>query len=240
MRLLNRLSLAVDAYWIQIKDRIIQSGNFNRKTNSSVDSILTEYNLDVEQLQFFTNAINTNTRGIDIVLNGTWKIKKSTLGVMLGANFTRTRLFGEIKTADNLTPDSLNSQTLFGRLDRTRVEQGQPDHKIILTLNYKTGRFGFLLRNTLFGNTTIASIPFPNDPSFDELFSSKIITDISIDYSPKKWFTLTAGVNNMFDVYPDRIKNYVNSGEGQFIYGMEASPFGFNGGYYFMNMSFNF
>ena len=239
-RLLNRVSLTVDAYWIRIKDRIIQSGNFNRRTNSSVDSILSEYQLDVEQLQFFTNAINTKTGGIDIILNSTWKIKKSILGVMFGVNFTRTRLFGEIKTAEKLPADSLNNNTLFGRLDRTRVERGQPDHKVILSLNYKTGRLGFLLRNTVFGKTTIASFSFPNDPGFDESFSSKILTDIGIDFSPKKWLTLTAGVNNVLDVYPDRINNYVNTGEGQFIYGMEASPFGFNGGYYFVNMSFNF
>jgi hypothetical protein len=48
------------------------------------------------------------------------------------------------------------------------------------------------------------------------------------------------GANNVFDVYPDRLKNYRNTNEGMLIYGNEAMPFGYNGGYYFFNMAFNF
>jgi len=47
-------------------------------------------------------------------------------------------------------------------------------------------------------------------------------------------------LRNVFDVYLDRLKNSLNSNEGILIYSNEASPFGFNGGYYYVNMSFNF
>jgi hypothetical protein len=63
---------------------------------------------------------------------------------------------------------------------------------------------------------------------------------------PKVIFTrkgrvnLTVGANNVFDVYPDRLKSYENTLQGSWIYSPEASPFGFNGGYYFVAMSFNF
>jgi iron complex outermembrane receptor protein len=73
-----------------------------------------------------------------------------------------------------------------------------------------------------------------------EFFSPKILTDISFNYSPKAWVTLTLGINNVFDVYPDRLKNYGNTVEGILIYSNEASPFGFNGGYYYVSMGFNF
>ena len=121
-----------------------------------------------------------------------------------------------------------------------RVENGQPGDKIILSLHYKAGKFDFILRGTRFGKTSITSFDKSNDPSLDEFFSPKIITDISINYSLKKWVTITAGANNVFDIYPDPVKNYLNTNEGQFIYAQEASPFGFNGGYYFISMSFNF
>ena len=122
------------------------------------------------------------------------------------------------------------------------MEKGQPDHKIILSLIYKTRKFEFVVRNTRFGNTAITAndIDSSYNPFWDEHFSSKILTDVSISYSLKKWLTITGGANNVFNVYPDRIKNYINTGQGQYIYGMEASPFGFNGGYYYVNMSFNF
>jgi len=55
---------------------------------------------------------------------------------------------------------------------------------------------------------------------------------IPLSLSP---LTITIGANNVFDVYPDRIKDYRNTGDGIYIYGMEATPFGFNGGYYFVS-----
>ena len=131
--ILNRISVTVDAYWIQIKNRIVLSGNFDT-TNAQVKEILRDIP-DVDRLQFFANAINTSTQGVDIVINGNWKIKKATLLVMFGANFNRTKLFGEIKSAGKLRSDSLNNNTLFGRAERGRMEMGQPGDKIILSSN---------------------------------------------------------------------------------------------------------
>ena len=63
---------------------------------------------------------------------------------------------------------------------------------------------------------------------------------MSINYTHKTWLTITIGANNLFNVYPDPLKNYMNTSEGIFIYSNEASPFGFNGGYYYVNLSFTF
>jgi len=242
--LFNHISLTVDAYWIQIRNRVVLSGRFEKATNPDVNRIFANYP-EIDQVQFFTNAINTRTRGIDIVLNGNClpagkagNIQKSNLVVMLAANLTRTNLFGEIKTSNKLPTDSLNTNTLFNREERTKVEKGQPRDKIILSLNYKTGRLGFLLRNTRFGKTAI--VFDSKEITSDEFFSPKILTDFSINYAPKSWITITAGANNIFDVYPDHIRNPLNTGEGMYIYAQEASPFGFNGGYYFVNMAFSF
>ena len=71
------------------------------RTNPDVNRILQDYP-DIDQVQFITNAINTRTRGIDIVMNGNWNIRKANLGFMLAANFTRTNLFGPIQLADSL------------------------------------------------------------------------------------------------------------------------------------------
>ena len=90
-------------------------------------------------------------------------------------------------------------------------------------------------RNTRFGKTMIATLGSP-----PETFSSKILTDISLDYSLKTWVTITAGANNIANIYPDRLKHYENTSQGSWIYSPEASPFGFNGGYYFPNLNFNF
>ena len=121
----------------------------------------------------------------------------------------------------------------------SKMEKGQPGDKIIFSIIYKTGKTKWILRNTRFGKTSITPI-FQNPYRIMyESFSPKILTDISLVYSLKTWVAITLGVNNVFDVYPDPLKNYDNTVQGGRIYCAEASPFDFNGGYYFMNIAFN-
>ena len=234
---LNHFNLTADAYWIQIKNRIVLSGGFERKDGNTIDSIL-DPNLafnEIRTISFFTNAINTVTKGIDVILDGNWNNRRESLNVSLAANFNSTRLFGAIKTSDKLEVNSQSSTTLFNSEEKTRIEKGQPSSKIILSLTYKTGKVKLNIRNTRFGKTIIAP---RNQP--EETFSSKILTDISLAYSLKAWATFTIGSNNVANIYPDRLKYYANTSQGSWIYSPEASPFGFNGGYYFVNLSFNF
>ena len=210
---------------------------FDRKTNADVNNLLRNYK-DIEQVRFFANAINTRTRGVDAVLNGAWKIKKANLTAMLGANFTQTRLFGAIQSVSKLKADSLNTNTLFSREEKAKLEKGQPDSKIIFSLNFNAGKWGALLRNTRFGRTMI--VFESRDPQRDQVFSPKILTDFSLNFAPKAWFTVTTGANNIFDVYPERISDYRNTTERIHLYALEASPFGFNGGYYFVSISLKF
>ncbi|HET9280105.1 MAG TPA: TonB-dependent receptor, partial [Flavitalea sp.] len=224
------IKLTVDGYWIQIKNRIVLSGVFDRLTNKNVGELLGNIT-DVSQLQLFTNAINTKTKGLDVAFHGSWRMRKTNLTAMLGANFTQTRLFGDIQKAGNLKSDSLNVSTLFHNEEKTRIEKGQPSNKVILLLTYQIAKTEIRIQNTRFGRTAIAP------GLLYQTFSSKILTDISVAYSLRNWITVSLGANNVFSVYPDRLNDYRNTSEGMHIYSMEASPFGFNGGYYFISMT---
>ena len=188
--------------------------------------------------QAITNAINTRTRGIDLVMNGNWNINKANLGLILAANFTRTTLFGPIQTTDKLAASSSNENILFNREEREKIENSQPAGKIILSANYKKGKVGFLIRSTRFGETSI--VLNSANPAQDEFFSAKIFTDFGLNYSLKTWVTITGGVNNVFNVYPDPVKNPINQNQGILIYSNQGTPYGYNGGYYFLNMAFSF
>jgi iron complex outermembrane receptor protein len=235
-KLSNTISLTVDAYWIQIKNRVVLSGVFDR-TNPDIKAILFNYP-NIDFVQFYVNAINTRTRGIDVVLNGRWKINKTRLGLILAASFNRNSIFGPIKTTAPISDTSRYTNTLFGIEEITTLKNDQPRKKIILSGTIGKGRFGFVFRNTLFGHTATATIVRNPPDTIYQSFSSKILTDISINYTPKSWLTITAGANNIFDVYPDGIQNPRNQGGA--LYSSGATPFGSNGGYYFVSMSFIF
>ena len=240
----RHIYLTIDAYWIQIRNRIVLSGAFDRFLNPEVDSLLKSSSIDgypdVGQVSFFSNAINTKTKGIDIVIHGKWKIRKAQLIGSLAANFTKTRLFGEIKKVPNLSDSTANINSLFDDEQRSDVERGQPRSKIILSLNYQREKIGFILRNTRFGENAYDFSDNANIIRPLETFSPKIVTDVSICYTPGSWLSITAGANNVFNVYPDRIKNYVNTGEGRNIYALDVWQFGFMGGYYYVSMGLNF
>jgi iron complex outermembrane receptor protein len=189
-------------------------------------------------VQFLANAISTRNRGVDIALNVNWKINKATLRFVLASDFNQTNLFSTIQTADSLSVTTQNTNTLFNREERVDVEKGQPGSIIILTGKYTISKMSFLIRFTRFGKTS--TVLNSDDMTRDEFFSENVLTDFSVSYSPKTWFTITAGANNIFDVYPDRLKNYSNTQDDILIYSNRAAPFWNNGGYYFVNMRFDF
>ena len=235
-------SLTADAYWIQIRDRIVLSGSFERKTGSSLDSIL-DANPDfdaISRVAFFSNAIHTRTRGIDIVFSAHHNRGQAKWRFDLGANFTRTRVYGSIKTSGRLTANEENSNILLNTEERTKIEYGQPGSKIIGTLTYERQKLKALIRNTRFGKTMMAPLSSNPNRFLTESFSPKLLTDISISYAAGALITVTAGTNNIFNVYPDRLKHYENTAQGSWIYSPEASPFGFNGGYYFLALDLRF
>lgn len=229
-------TLTVDAYQIDIKDRIVLTGSFT-KSNTLVNSILAGYP-DINSAIFFTNAIDTRTKGLDIVYNSNHKVGKGNLGVTLAGNFNKTEVIGDIKTSKVLAADpSLANGVLFNMEERGRIEQGQPRDKVSLNLNYKTGNWNLMLRNTRFGK--VATIFNGADRTRDEFFSPKTVTDASISYKPVYWMNITMGANNLGDVYPDAQQNFANTSDGRFVYSRNATQFGFNGGYYYTNLNFD-
>lgn len=237
-------SLTIDGYFIRIDDRIVYTSQFNR-SNPVVNTILTPYP-DVNAAQFFTNAINTETKGIDVVASLKPKVGKGSLEFTLAGNFNQTNVVGNIKGTPVIPPDQFGN-VLFSRLERSRIEVAQPRSKITLSSNYKIGKYGFYLRFTRFGEVEVWD---PN-PALDEKFSPKVVTDMSIARKLGKNITVVLGANNLFDVYPDPIKvrNYPvpnsvgpfldNSSFNRFIYSRAATQFGFNGGYYYINFNWS-
>jgi iron complex outermembrane receptor protein len=234
-KLSERINLTVDAYWIQIKNRIVLSGIFD-KTNPDIANILSGYP-DIDLVQFYVNALNTRTKGIDVVINSNWNFHKTNIALSLAAGFNRNTIYGPVKTTTPISDTARFTTTLFGEVEKVTLEKDQPRKKIILSVEISRGRFKFGLRNTLFGSTATADIVSKPTRTQYEYFASKILTDVNLAYNAKHWLTISAGANNLFNVYPDRLKYPRN--HSMTIYSNGATPFGYNGGYYYLGMSFN-
>jgi iron complex outermembrane recepter protein len=120
-------------------------------------------------------------------------------------------------TDPNANPTNDLALTLFDRQQRGRIETVQPKSKINLTLAYSLTKWDFLVRAVRFGEVQFLNNVDPrlinkntgaylNDFAFgiDQTFSAKITTDVVVSYKFYPGMTLSAGANNIFDVYPDR------------------------------------
>ncbi|WP_426493020.1 TonB-dependent receptor [Hymenobacter sp. 102] len=246
-RVLRTITLTVDAYQIDIRDRIVLSSQFNR-SNAAVNQILGT--LPVQGIQFFANAVNTRTRGLDIVANERLQLgPDSRLTLTAAANFNETtvRRFNSSAFID-ANPSLQN--TLFDRAQRARLENGQPRSKINLSADYGYKIFSVNLRTVRFGEIQTKDAN-PDRSFIDQTFSAKWVTDLVLSAQVLKNVGVSIGVNNLFNVYPDRLYQDPNNNEqsltystldatnrGRFPY--SSNQFGYSGAFYFgrVNVSF--
>ncbi len=248
---LSNLSITVDAYNIDIRDRIVLTGQFPRNSTplgQQVGQLLDAAGqTDVTAAVFFTNAVSTRTQGIDIVIASDYRVGAGTLNVTLAGNMNRTWVRGQPKVSETL-PVELFGNILFNRQEEARLELAQPRNKFTLNGTYRLGKFGTTLRVTRFGEVATWD-PSPTLEVLDEYFSPKFVTDLNVSYQLTPVLQIMAGANNLFDVYPDPLRDRKyptpddvtppldNSAFGRFIYSRNATQFGFNGGYYFISLS---
>lgn len=231
----NVLSLTIDAYQIDIDNRIVISGRFSNTIPQLAQFFA---GTNITEAQFFTNAIDTRTRGIDAVLTGQHEFGDgSRFNGTIALNLNNTKIKGG--AAGVRTPALLSGfgETLLNREERGRIEVNQPRSKIIVSGSYEVGRITARLQATRFGEiSTIA----PVLPEQDQTFSPKIVTDISFGYKVSKGVKLTVGANNFFDVYPDKVADPRLTNDGTVPYSRFATQFGFNGASYFLGLNLDF
>jgi len=227
----NNLYITVDAYQIEVDDRIALSSNL---TGDAVRALLESRGIfGVNGGRYFTNAIDTRTRGVDII--GTWNGQLSggsTIDVTAGYNYTKTEL---MKIAPNPPELSANGLNLV-RIDRVeigRIEHGYPHNKFMLGSTWNVNDWAFSATTTRYG-----SIQSRNNTNFalDQKNGAKWILDVSASYSPGDHWNLTLGVDNVLNEYPD--ENLPgNSMSGQSPYSF-FSPFGFNGAFAYARIGY--
>ena len=231
----------VDFYWIDIDDRIVLSDNF---TGSAVQALFTARGLaGVSGGRYFTNAIDTRSHGVDVVANYGLSFQNGGVLRLTGSyNYNRTKV-----TQVDTTPTALKDfkEALFGRVERARIEKGQPQDNVVLSANYTLRKLGLVARTQRYGAVT--SYGTPLNGSLDQTFGAKWITDFGSAYTLQQRYTLTIGVDNVFDVYPDRNNNpgnptTTNGGNANFgIFPYSGiSPFGFNGRFVYTKVALTY
>ncbi len=230
------LSVTLDGYYIRIKNRIERTG---RLFGPGISAILAANGLsDIEQAEYFINAADTTTKGFDLVADYSKSLGDlGKLGLTFAFNYSKTKVTDVVATPSQLfgpTGASLlgAGSVFFGGDKIGELEVLQPHTKLVSTLNWSKGIFGFSLTATRYGKYTQRTAA-----GDDRHFGAKIITDASISAKVTQFATLAFGATNLFDVRPET-NGPGNPQTGQGYYG--PSPFNPAGGYYYGRIALAF
>jgi iron complex outermembrane receptor protein len=212
---ISPLSITVDYYRIAIDDRIVLSGNF---TAAPIAVLLAPFGAN--SARFFTNAIDTLTNGVDVTASYRLALGSGgDLQLRAGYNNTLTEVVGEVATPPQLREFS---SVLFDRIERRRIECGQPRDSVRLDGDWRRNRLGLYVNVARYGEFC----SFTLNAADDQEFRAKWLTDIEASFRPGSYL-LAVGVQNLFNVFPDR-NTTVNSFNGIQTF-PSHSPFGMNG-----------
>jgi iron complex outermembrane recepter protein len=272
------LTLSTDVYFIRIEDRIVLTGQYARPTDAQIAGATTPAQKEaltlfqeafdlkgVERASFWTNGINSETKGIDFVISHKYDVTSDfIIRNDFALSYNETQRVGVINVPQSIVDAGGEpyKYSFFPESSRIYLEEAIPKFKANLMTTFNVKKLDIYLRNSFFGAVTD---PGATDVNLDGSssvyehpgYSSKLVTDLSFGYQICDKFRVTIGVNNISDVYPD-VNNpatpaFTNTtptltpapstdltNANQFAYSRAVSQFGLNGRFAFARLSFKF
>ncbi|WP_375182148.1 TonB-dependent receptor plug domain-containing protein [Chryseobacterium sp.] len=226
----GKFTATVDGYYIKVKDRIVLTGNFSQD-DDAIGNILIENRID--QAQFFTNAIDTRTKGLDVILSFNENIGKGKLTATLAGNYNEMEIT-KVNTSDRLKG---KEDIYLSPRERAFILASAPKTKINLNLNYKISKFNANLQLVRFDKVTLVGYNGPDDY---QTYNPKVTTDLSFGYEFSKNINLTIGSKNLFNRYATLQRDAVSSGNTESGGIFDPVQMGFAGRQVFARFNFKF
>lgn len=221
----SNIKISVDGYFIAIEDRVTLTDTFVA-TTPELEVAFAQ--AGASRAAFFSNAIDTESKGIDIVISHKATGDKVSIKNDLAATFSQTRQVDDIH-ASQILADGNQLDRYFSESSRIYLEEAVPRAKINLSHMISFDKFNVFLRNVYFGEVTSTT---------HQVFSPRIVTDLSVGYNFTDNLVATVGANNLFDLYPDEVFEGDTS-SGRFVYSRRAQQYGTSGRFLFARLTFN-
>ncbi|HEU4427833.1 MAG TPA: TonB-dependent receptor, partial [Myxococcota bacterium] len=233
------LSGSIDAFRIAIDDRITLSERFFDDGMSTVfvDLVSTLPNgEDVESVRYFTNAVDTLTHGIDVVVTYEADLLRGDFGLDLSFSYADTEIERYAPTPSSLT-DLYSYFRLVGVEETNTIESATPQWKTVVTAEWENERWAALARLSAFGS---AERVFNFGDGFEprQRYGAELQLDLEGEYRVNEHVAIALGVVNVLDNYPDRSIADITY-FGNLPYDV-LSPIGVNGRYVYTRLSLTF
>lgn len=233
-------SFTLDAYRIRLRDRITRSSDLQSEAVSAY--LASQGRSDIQSVAFLANLLDTTTDGMDTVVNHEVPLAGGKLNLSAALNLNRTRLDRVRSSSDTLAAidpalSLLTDATLF------RVKNASPKNKLILGTDWQGTQWGVRARATRFG--PLKDFTYDDQaPLVDGVHAQGFGAVWSVDLEAqlklsRKW-TLAAGGNNIFDRYPERVRQTNAATYGGALPYNFVNPIGVNGAYFYGKLTYTF
>ena len=222
----GNLNVTIDYYRVAVRDRIARSAQLALTPDELAEAQSLGFG-DIEKVAYYANAFDTTTNGVDIVATYPMQLAGGTTLWTFAGNYNRS----EVTDINN--PGAIYDDNLIQRDKRIiQLEQTLPWFRFTLTGDHRQGPWRFLGRVYWYDGFT----EFTTDGDVETRVDAgdQWLVDFETSYTMKNGLTVSAGAQNLFDSYPDR-----STGASGTRY-PEYSPFGFNGGYYYLRALYAF
>jgi len=257
-RLGGNFDATIDAYRINIDDRIVLSENLN---TPQVAALIAPFGAGVAR--FFINGVDTKTEGIDLVAR--YQLRTENVGkfefVAAGNwNDTNVEKVPSLNVINNICqgqPQPCTPPVLFGRVNTLTFEEGTPDRKLSLGVDWSwpigSATYGVNLKGTQYGDVVEPGSPTPVEVNAglsngrDLVVHGDTLADLALNakFMDGK-LGITLGADNLFDQYPDRVPNnrvlptgVVNLNATNALGFSRYSPYGFNGRFVYARLGYH-
>lgn len=189
----GRFNLTVDGYSIKVKDRIVLTGLFTTD-DDAIGSTLESMN--VGAAQFFTNAVNTKTRGVDVIASYDVNLSGGRLIATLAGNINDMEV-ESVNTTERLAG---KEDIYFGEREKYFLLASAPKHKATLSLEYLINKFNAMVRVNRFSEVTLVDFNF--DPVNPDYYEARHTVDLTLGFNVSDRFGISVGGMNILDTYP--------------------------------------
>ena len=220
------LTLSLDAFRIEIDNRVTLSDRF---FGAALEAFVQAQpgGAGIQSVRFFTNAIDTETEGVDLVLTYERPLAGGALELSAAFTYATTEIARFAPTPTALT--ALDpSFALIGVEEINTIEEAAPDSKLILTSVWSNDQWRLLGRVSRY-DSAVRVFNFGGGFEPRQEYGPEIQVDAEAEYNFSGGVSLAFGAANVLDEYPDRSSSDINF-FGNLPYDI-LSPIGVNGRY---------
>ncbi|QBE63862.1 TonB-dependent receptor plug domain-containing protein [Pseudoduganella lutea] len=233
-------SVTVDAYRIRLRDRITRTSDL--QSDAATAYLAAIGRTDIQSVAYLANLLDTTTTGLDVVVNHDLPFAGGKLDLNAALNLNRTRIDNVHQSPAALAridPDLtlLTENSLF------RIRNASPESKLVLGADWQGARWGVQARATRFGSLEDFSYDDEAgviDGVHAQRFGAVWTLDVEAQYKLTKQLTLFVGADNVFDRYPQRVRETNNATYGGALPYNFINPIGLNGAYFYGRLRYTF